>query len=320
MAVTAAMIKALREATNAGMSACKGALVEADGDFDRAVDILREKGLAAAAKKAGRIASEGLVWAYITPDNSVGAVIEVNSETDFVAKNQDFRNYVIAITTQTAASKSPDVRGLLDEKWIDDESMTVNDALIQKIAIIGERLDIRRFERFEKQGSGLLVSYIHGGGKVAVLLELASDVVNDQLTEAGKNVCMQIAAMNPRFVDKDDISDEFIQKEREILTQRANLEERENASNNPRYKVKPEQILQKIIAGRLDKELKDFCLVEQEYVKDSELTVDQYLKSVGKEIGSHISVKRFARYETGEGMAKKEENFAEEVSKAMGQA
>ncbi|MDR1558894.1 MAG: translation elongation factor Ts [Clostridiales bacterium] len=319
-AVTAAMIKTLREATNAGMSACKNALVEADGDFDKAVDILREKGLAAAAKKAGRIASEGLVLAYITPDNNVGVVVEVNSETDFVAKNQDFRNYVNSVATQAAASKSADIQGFLNEKWMEDESVTVNDSLIQKIAVIGERLDIRRFERFEKQGSGALVSYVHGVGRVAVLIELASDVVNEQLIEAGKNVCMQIAAMSPQFIDKNDISDEFIQKEREILTQRANLEERENAANNPKYKIKPEQILQKIIAGRLDKELKDFCLVEQEYVKDSELTVDQYLKSVGKEIGSDITVKRFVRYETGEGLAKKEENFAEEVSKAMGQA
>ena len=319
-AVTAAMIKELREATNAGMSACKNALVESDGDFDRAVEILREKGLAAAAKKAGRIASEGLVMAYISPDNSVGAIVEVNSETDFVAKNQDFRNYVNSILNQVAASKSADVQSFLLEKWIEDGSVTVNDALLQKISVIGERLDIRRFERFEKEGAGTLVSYVHGAGKVAVLIELGSDAVNDQLIEAGKNVCMQIAAMSPKFISKDDISEEFMQKEREILTQQANLEEQENMAKNPNYKVKPEQILQKIITGRLDKELKDFCLVEQEYVKDSELTVDQYLKSVGKEIGSSITVKRFVRYETGEGLAKKEENFAEEVSKAMNQA
>jgi len=318
-AVTAAMIKGLREATGAGMSACKNALVEADGDFDRAVDILREKGLAAAAKKAGRIASEGLVWAYITPDNNNGALVEVNSETDFVAKNQDFRNFVNTVTTQVASSKAADVQAFLNEKWNEDASKTVNDVLIQKISIIGERLDIRRFERFEKKASGALVNYIHGGGKVAVLIEFGSDAVNEQLIEAGKNVCMQIAAMSPKFIDRNDISDEFIQKEKEILTQRAKLEEQEKASENPKYKVKPEQILQKIVEGRLDKELKEFCLLEQEYVKDSELTVEQYLKSVGKEIGSDITVKRFARYETGEGLAKKEENFAEEVSKAMGE-
>jgi len=319
-AVTAAMIKALREATGAGMSACKNALVEADGDFDRAVEILREKGLAAAAKKAGRIASEGIVWAYITPDNSIGALVEVNSETDFVAKNQEFKNYVNSVIAQVASSQAADVQSFLTEKWIEDESLTVNDALIQKISTIGERLDIRRFERFVKLGSGALVSYIHGGGKVAVLIELGADAVDDQLLEAGKNVCMQIAAMSPKFIDRNDISDEFIQKEKEILTQQAQLEEQEKAAQNPKYKVKPDQILQRIIAGRLDKELKEFCLTEQEYVKDSELTVDQYLKSVGKEIGSDITVKRFVRYETGEGLAKKEENFAEEVSKAMGQA
>jgi len=319
-AVTAAMIKTLRDATGAGMSACKNALVEADGDFDRAVDILREKGLAAAAKKAGRIASEGIVWAYITPDNSIGALVEVNSETDFVAKNQDFRNFVNSIVTQIVSSKAADVQSFLNEKWIEDEAVTVNDALVQKISTIGERLEIRRFERFEKKDSGALVNYIHGGGKVAVLIELGSDIVNDQLIEAGKNVCMQIAAMSPKFIDRIDISDEFMQKEKNILTQRANLEEQEKASENPKYKIKPDQILQKIIAGRLDKQLKEMCLTEQEYVKDSELTVDQYLKSVGKDIGSDITVKRFARYETGEGLAKKEENFAEEVSKAMGQA
>jgi len=318
-AVTAAMIKTLREATNAGMSACKNALVEADGDFDRAVEILREKGLAAAAKKAGRIASEGLVWAYITPDNSIGAVVEVNSETDFVARNEDFRNYVNSVVTQAATSEAEDLPAFLLEKWIEEDSLSVNDVLTQKIAVIGERIDIRRFERFKKQGSGALVSYIHGGGKVAVLAELSSDIVNDQLLEAGKNVCMQIAAMSPKFVGKDDISDEFVQKETEILTQQAKLEEQENAANNPNYKAKPDQILQRIIAGRLDKELKDFCLVEQEYVKDSEFTVGQYLKSVGKEIGSDIKVIRFVRYETGEGLAKKEENFAEEVNKAMNQ-
>jgi len=319
-AVTAAMIKTLREATNAGMSACKNALVEADGDFDRAVEILREKGLAAAAKKAGRIASEGLVWAYITPDNSVGAVVEVNSETDFAARNEDFRSYVNKVITQVASSDAEDIPSFLLEKWIEEDTLSVNDVLTQKIAIIGERIDIRRFERFKKQGPGALVSYIHGGGKVAVLAELSCDTTNDQLLEAGKNVCMQIAAMSPKFIGRADISDEFIQKETDILTQQAKLEERENAANNPNYKPKPEQILKKIIAGRLDKELKDFCLLEQEYVRDSEFTVDQYIKSVGKDIGSDITVKRFVRYETGEGLAKKEENFADEVNKAINQA
>ena len=319
-AVTAAMIKKLREATGAGMSACKNALVEADGDFDRAVEILREKGLAAAAKKAGRVASEGIVWSYITPDSNVGVLVEVNSETDFVAKNQDFRNYVNSVATHVASSKAADVQALLNEKWIDDNSVTVNDALVQKVSVIGERIDIRRFEKYEKQGSGALVNYIHGGGKVAVLIELASDVVNDQLVEAGKNVCMQIAAMNPQFICRKDVSDEFIEKETEILTQQVQLQEKENAEKNPNYKVKPEKILQKIIEGKLDKELKEFCLVEQEYVKDSALTITQYLESVGKEIGSGITIKRFVRYETGEGLEKKEENFAEEVSKAMGQA
>ena len=319
-AITAAMIKTLREATNAGMQACKNALTEADGDFDRAVDILREKGLAAAAKKAGRIASEGLVWAYITPDNNIGAVVEVNTETDFAARNEDFRNYVNSVITQVASSDANDLPEFLLERWIEEDALTVNDVLTQKIAVIGERIDIRRFERFTKQGPGALVQYIHGGGKVAVLVEMGCEKADGKLTEAGKNVCMQIAAMSPKFIGRSDVSDEFIQKETEILTQQAKLEEQENAAKNPNYKVKPDQILQKIIAGRLDKELKDFCLLEQEYVKDSELTVGQYIQSVGKEIGSDITVKRFVRYETGEGLAKKEENFAEEVNKAINQA
>ncbi len=300
MAVTAALVKELREISGAGMVDCKNALTETNGDLEKAIEVLREKGLAAAAKKAGRIASEGLCYAYITDDNKTGVLVEINSETDFVAKNQEFKNYVHAVALQVSKSKAATMEELLEEKWIEDENITVKEALSQKIAVIGENLSIRRFERFEKTEDGAIVSYIHGGGKVAVMLKLASGAALDQLEEAGKNVCMQIAAMSPKFIDKSDVPQEFIDKEKEILTQQALNE------------GKPANIVEKMIIGRLNKELKDFCLLEQEYVKDSEHTIASYLKSVGD-----ITIKQFVRFETGEGLEKKEENFAEEVSKVM---
>ncbi|MCL2461695.1 MAG: translation elongation factor Ts [Defluviitaleaceae bacterium] len=308
MAVTAAMVKELRERTGAGMSDCKNALVEAEGDFDKAVDWLREKGLAAAAKKAGRIASEGLVITHIAPDGNVGVIVEINSETDFVAKSPAFQQFVADVAAQAAASQAESMDEFHAEKWHVDPSVTVKDALTQKISTIGEKLDIRRFDRFVKSGNGALISYIHGGGRVSVLLELVSDVVNDALIEAGKNVCMQIAAMSPQFVSRKDVPADYLEKEREILTQQALNED------NP----KPLNIIEKMITGRLEKNLKELCLLDQEYVKDSEMTVGKYLEAVGKEIGSKVVVERFVRYETGEGLGKREDNFAEEVSKMMG--
>jgi len=305
MDITASMVKELREMTGAGMSACKSALVEADGDMTRANELLREKGLTAAAKKSGRIASEGMVLAVNTPDNHVGAVVEVNIETDFAAKNEQFRDFVKMVAEQALVSCASGIDGLLAEPWKADKGITVKDAMLQKIAIIGENINIRRFERYEVCCGGVIVNYIHGGGKVAVMMELSSDTVNDALMEAGRNVCMQVAAMSPKFVSRADVSDEFIAKEREILTQQAINE------------GKAKNIAEKIVEGRLAKELKEFCLLDQEYVKDSDLTVDKYLKGVGAEVGSAVAVKRFVRYETGEGIEKKEENFAEEVSKAM---
>ncbi len=306
MAVTAAAVKELREISGAGMVDCKNALTEADGSVERAVEILREKGLAAAAKKAGRIASEGLVSTLINDDNSVGVIVEVNSETDFVAKNQEFKSFVEQVCVQAMGSTSANMDDFFAEKWNADNSISVKDALTAKIAVIGENLNIRRFNRFEKKGNGALISYIHGGGRVAVLVELACDVCNEALTEAGKNICMQIAAMNPKFVSKEEISEDFIQKEKEILTAQALNE------------GKPANIVEKMIQGRLAKELKEFCLIEQEYVKDGEMNVAKYLEAAGKEIGAPVKVVRFSRYETGEGLEKKEENFAEEVNKAMG--
>ena len=246
MAVTAAMIKELRELTGVGMSTCKEALVEADGNIEKAVDILREKGKATAVKKAGRIASEGLSFAYISEDNSVGVVVEVNSETDFVAKNATFQQFVEAVAKQIVKSSVNTVEELLAEKWIEDESKSVQDALTEKVAVIGENLSIRRFKKFVNDGNSFMVSYLHAGGKVAVIVEFATDVKNDALVEAGKNVAMQIAAMSPQFVSRDEVSQEFLDKEREILTQQA--------ANDPKNAGKPANIIEKMIEGRINKE------------------------------------------------------------------
>lgn len=301
MAVTAAMIKELRTITGAGMSICKEVLVEAQGDMDKAQEILRQKGLAAAAKKAGRIAAEGLVDIYISDDAKIGAIVEVNSETDFVAKNNDFKSYVHDVAVQAVSSTFSNIESFLNGKW-QNTDLTVQEELSQKIAVIGENLNIRRVVKFETDGS--IISYIHAGGKVGVMLELSCEK-DEKIEELGKNICMQIAAMNPKFVSRNDVSQEFIDKEREILTQQALNE------------GKPANIAEKMVNGRLNKELKEFCLMDQEYVKDNELTIRQYIENVSKETGKNISIERFVRFATGEGLEKKEENFAEEVSKAM---
>ena len=298
--ITAAMVKELRERTGAGMVDCKNALTESSGDIERAVEILREKGMAALSKKAGRVASEGISYAQV--ENGMGIVLEVNSETDFVAKNAEFTQFVADVAKQIAGSSSTTAEQLLTEKWHLDTNTTVEDVLAQKTALIGEKLSIRRFEKYATQNT--VVTYIHAGGKVAVMVELAApDVPATQ--EAGKNLAMQIAAMNPRFVDRSQVSAEYIEKEKEILTQQAIAE------------GKPANIVEKMTEGRLNKNLKEICLIDQEYVKDGDLTINQYLETVSKEVGSKVSVVRFVRYETGEGIEKKEENFAEEVAKTM---
>ena len=309
MAITAAMVKELREMTGAGMMDCKKVLTEADGDMEKAVELLREKGLAASAKKAGRIATEGMVEIFLSEDNKVGAIVEVNSETDFVAKNQVFRDYVAAVAKQACESTAADMDAFFDEKWALDAQFTVKEALSQQVAVIGENLNIRRFERFTKAQAGKLVSYIHGGGRIGVMIELACENEAEELVELGKNVAMQIAALNPKFISEADVPAEFIAKETEILTAQA--------KNDPKNASKPDNIIAKMIEGRLKKELKEFCLVEQPYVKDTDMTVKQYIESVAKVVGAPISIARIVRFETGEGMEKKEENFAEEVAKAM---
>ncbi|MFV0504191.1 MAG: translation elongation factor Ts [Lachnospirales bacterium] len=301
MAVTAAKIKKLREITGAGMSDCKNALVESDGDIDKAIELLREKGLAAAAKKAGRDATEGVVKTGIF--GNVGVIVEINSETDFVAKNDEFVNYVNQVVEHVAKSNASNMDELMNEKWLHDSSLSVAEALSSKIAVIGENLSIRRFVKVNT--NGVLVDYIHAGGKVGVLLELNA-TANDAVTEAGKNVCMQIAAMSPMFLDRSEISDDFLVKETEILRQQALNE------------GKSGDIVENMVKGRLKKQLKEYCLLDQEYVKaEGKETIEDYLKAISKEVGSEVSVNSFVRYETGEGLEKKEENFADEVNKVM---
>jgi len=306
--ITAAMVKELREISGAGMMECKKALVEANGDMQEAQKVLREKGLSAAAKKAGRLASEGVSHVYLNDAKDLAVVVEVNSETDFVAKNAEFQAFVDKVSLQIAASNN-EIEAFMDEKWSEDTSITVKDALSQMIARIGENLTIRRFIKLQKGANSIFASYVHAGGKVAVVAELES-TAGDKVLEAGRNICMQIASMNPQFVTRDEVSEEFIQSEKEILIQQAKNDEK-NAD-------KPENIIEKMIEGRLGKHLRTLCLYDQEYVKDGDLTVEKYIETVAKEVGAPVKVLRFVRFETGEGLEKKEENFADEVSKAMG--
>ena len=306
MAITAAMVKELREMTGAGMMDCKKALTNTDGDMDAAVEFLRENGLAKAAKKAGRIAAEGLVAVAVSEDAKEAAIVEVNSETDFVAKNDTFRTYVAEVADQALTTKAADIEGFLAEESKAEAGKTVKEALDGKIAVIGENLNIRRFEKVTTDGC--VVSYIHGGGRIGVLVEADTDVVNDEIKSCLRNVAMQVAAMYPKYVSRDEVDASYIEHEKEILLAQAKTE-------NPE---KPENIIEKMIIGRLNKEMKEICLLDQVYVQDSDLTVAKYVEKVAKENGANVTVKRFVRFETGEGLEKKEENFAEEVAKQMG--
>ena len=309
MAITAAMVKELREMTGVGMLECKKALQEVDGDMEKAVEYLREKGLAASAKKAARIAAEGIVAAHINQEGNIGCLVEVNSESDFVAKNAVFQEYVAQVAEQVVDCGAANLEELMGQTWKFDTSVTVEQALSQKIAVIGEKLSIRRFEKFALGQPGVLVSYIHGGGRIGVLLEVACDNPTAEVAEMAKNICMQIAALKPEFIATEDVSEEFKAKEMEILTQQA--------MNDPKNAGKKPEIIQKMIGGRLNKELKEFCLLEQPYVKETDMTVKAYIQSIAKAVNAPIKLVRFSRYETGEGLAKKEENYAEEVAKLM---
>ena len=290
--VTASLVKELREKTGAGMMDCKKVLTETDGDLEKATELLRERGIAKAAKKSGRVAAEGLVEAYVSEDGKVGAIVEVNAETDFVAKNEEFKAFVMNIAKQVAKTNPKDVEALLAEQAIFEEGKTVNEVLVGKIATIGENMNIRRFERFES--TGLVEKYIHGDGKIAVLVNMAK---GDK--EVAKDICMQIAAAKPEYLNEQAVPAERVEKEKEILKAQTMNE------------GKPEVIAEKIVQGRIGKFFSEICLVDQAFVKSPDIKVSQLLTEKNAE------VTEFARFEKGEGIEKKEENFAEEVMKQL---
>ena len=290
--ITAAQVKDLREKTGAGMMDCKKALTETNGDMEKAIEYLREKGIAKAGKKSGRIAAEGIVECYISEDGKTGAIVEVNAETDFVAKNQEFKDFVMDVAKQVVEKNPADVEVLLAQESISEAGKTVQEVLTNKIATIGENMNIRRFERFESEG--LVAKYIHGDGKIAVLIE-----VTKNNPELAKDVCMQIAAAKPEYVRDPEVPQERVAKEMEILKVQAMNE------------GKPEAIAEKMVQGRLKKFYAEICLVDQEFVKDPSKKISDILKE------NDMDVVRFVRFEKGEGIEKKEENFAEEVAKQL---
>ena len=308
-AVTAAMVKELREMTGAGMMDCKKALAATDGDMDKAVDFLREKGLAGAAKKAGRIAAEGIVYTVVSDDEKKAVAVEVNAETDFVAKNEKFRSYVADVAAQALHTTAADIDAFMAEKWEKDPSLTVAEALSSQISIIGEYMKIRRFQQME-EANGFVASYIHAGGKIGVLVDVETDVVNDAVKEMAKNVAMQAAALKPLYTSEKEVDSAYLEREKEILTAAAK-NEKPDAND---------KIINGMVMGRIKKELKEICLLDQVYVKaeDGKQSVGQYVAEVAKANNAKITVKSFVRFETGEGLEKKEENFAEEVAKQMG--
>ncbi|AXU75918.1 elongation factor Ts [Clostridioides difficile] len=299
--ITAQMVKELRESTGAGMMDCKKALQEAEGNMEKAVDLLREKGLSKAAKKAGRVAAEGLVAIEMNDDNTVASMVEVNSETDFVAKNEDFKVFVKDAACMALATDKEDISSLLGETH--KEGITLQEVLNNRVAKIGEKLDFRRFAKVVTNGQ--VAGYIHGGGKIGVLVEMETEARDAKVLELGKDVAMQVAAMNPKYVSRDEVDAEYIAHETEVLTQQALNE------------GKPANIVEKMVKGRLEKELKEVCLLEQTFVKNPDITVKQLVADVAKAVGSDIKVVKVVRFEVGEGIQKREENFAEEVAKQL---
>ena len=308
MAVTAQLVKELREMTGAGMMDCKKALVETDGDIDKAVEVLREKGLGKAAKKADRVAAQGLVATKVAESGDKAAIIEVNAETDFVAKNEDFVGFVQKLNELVLEGSFASVDEFEASKFNGD--ITVKEELTEKIATIGENMNIRRFESLGEAGC-VYASYVHGNGKIAVLVEMKTDAAASEVMELGKDVAMQVASMNPAYNTREDVDADYIAREKEIILKQA-LNENEQAA-----KPKPEEIVTKIAEGRLNKQLKEVCLQEQAFVKDSSMTVAEYINSKAKEIGKDVKVTKTVRYEVGEGIEVKEEDFAEEVAKQM---
>ena len=292
--ISAKLVKDLREATGCGMMDCKKALSETNGDFDKAVEFLREKGLATAQKKAGRIASEGLV--DIVVDGNIGAMVEVNSETDFVAKNAEFQEFVKNVARQVIATNPADVEALLASKFIDNESVTIQDMLTEKIAKIGENMNIRRFARYD----GSVIGYVHAAGRIGVMVSIEGDTANAAVAEAAKDAAMQIAALNPLHLSKDTVPAEVVEKEKGFIT--AQLKE------DPKNANKPDQILAKIVDGRINKYFEQNCLLQQAFVKDDSVTVEAYLASNG------VKLLDYVRFEKGEGLEKKVDDFAAEVA------
>ncbi len=310
MAVTAKLVKELREMTGAGMMDCKKALTATDGDMDKAVEFLREKGLATAQKKAGRIAAEGIVMLKVSEDGKKAVAVEVNAETDFVAKNEKFQGYVAQVAELALNTKAADIDAFMEEEWTFSESATVKEELAHQIATIGENMNIRRFTQVTEE-NGFVASYTHMGGKIGVLVDVETDVVNDAIKEMAKNVAMQVAALKPLYTNDSEVSAEYIAHEKEILLAQI--------MNDPKESQKPEKVIQGMIAGRINKELKEICLLDQVYVKaeDGKQSVGKYVQEVAKANNANITIKGFVRFETGEGLEKKEENFAEEVAKQM---
>ncbi|MGN1010794.1 MAG: translation elongation factor Ts [Clostridia bacterium] len=300
--ISAKMVKELRELTGAGMMDCKKALTETDGDMEKAVDFLREKGLAAAAKKSSRIAAEGIVAEAMAEDAKSGVLVEINCETDFVAKNEDFKSFANDVAKQALVSEAADLEAFLGEAWLADTSKTVKDMVTAQVAVIGENINIRRFEKLNA-ADGCVACYIHGGGSLGVMVYGKTDVVNDDIKTCLRNVAMQVAAMDPKYVSRDEVPADYIEHEKEILMAQAKEE-------NPN---KPENIIEKMITGRLNKEMKEICLLDQAYVQDGDVTVAQYVANTGKANGADLSVVKFVRFKTGEGLEKKQDDFAAEV-------
>ncbi|MDR0853821.1 MAG: translation elongation factor Ts [Clostridiales Family XIII bacterium] len=302
MGVNAGQVKELRERTGAGMLDCKNVLVEVDGDIDKAIDVLREKGLAKAAKKAGRIAAEGLVRVELSPDGKKAGIIEVNSETDFVAKTENFIEFVDTLASKTVDTDTTSLEDFLNKNY--DGTQTVQEKLTDFIAKIGENISVRRFEGFDKPGT-VYIGYLHGAGKIGVVIGLKTDASSDAVQALGKDIAMQVASMNPQFIDESGVDPQYIENEKEILVRQAI-----NEGKSP-------EIVEKMVLGRLKKELKETCLLEQKFVKNGDITIAQYIKDVEKEVGTSIEVVAKVRYEVGEGIEKAEENFADEVAKQI---
>ena len=298
MAVTAALVKELRERTGAGMMDCKKALVETDGDIEKAIDYLREKGIMKAQKKAGRIAAEGLVRVAFGEGNKTASIVEVNSETDFVAKNEEFIEFVEDLAKEVLAKGNMPMEQFMAEPFGEG---TVQETLTAKVAKIGENLSIRRFAKVEEDGV-VYVGYTHGGGRIGVIVGIKTDAAADEIAVVGKDVAMQVASMNPKFVNEDGVDPEYLENEKKILTEQVLNEGK-----------KPEMV-ERIVAGKIKKELKEVCLLDQPFVKDGDVSVQQYVANAAKEIGKDMEVVSMIRYEVGEGIEKKEDDFAAEVA------